>query len=71
MVPRGLHSNNLGSLADGGSSLSGEFNQTLVLKSHVLSLDHVFIPKPFTKVLFGLLQVQSQLLELESGPSPV
>lgn len=51
-------------------SLSGEFSQTLVLKSHVLSLGHVCISKPITKALLGLLQVQSQPLELRVAPAP-
>ena len=40
-----------------------------MVDSHILSLGHVFIPKPITKTLLGLIQVQSQLLELEGGIS--
>lgn len=36
-----------------------------MVDSHILSLR----PKPITKTLFGLIQVQSQLLELEGGIS--
>lgn len=52
-----------------GPLFLGRSGQTLVVDSHILSLTHIFIPKPITETLLGLIQIQSQPLELEGGIS--
>ena len=50
-----------------GLLFPGSSSQTLEVDSHVLSLVHIFIPTPITETLLGLIQVQSQPLELDRG----
>lgn len=52
-----------------GPLFPGSSGQTLVVDSHILSLTHIFIPKPITETRLGLIQIQSQPLELEGGIS--
>lgn len=52
-----------------GLLFSGSSSQTLAVDSHVLSLGHMSVPKPITKTLLSLIQIQSQPLEEEDGIS--
>lgn len=59
MLAMGGHSTCLVTPADRGGPSFHSSSQTLVVGSPTLSLTHIFILKPITETLLGLIQVQS------------